>query len=278
MRTRIITAIVAIVALLPVIYFSGTVIFCIALSFISAVAVFELVRCMDLKQWYIMLPTCVIAAILPFLARYVKDIRYFCLFAFICATACFMYLFTLSILSHGKLDITRVATLFSVALYIVSALNSIVYVRDFGEYGKYIYLLIPIGACISDTFAYFTGVFFGKHKLIPEVSPKKTVEGAVGAVVFTSLSFVGFGVLLNLVFDTEANLIFLAIGGFIISVLAQIGDLMMSVIKRHYGIKDFGNIFPGHGGMLDRLDSILAVAVGVAVLCMFTSMTGITIF
>ena len=73
----------------------------------------------------------------------------------------------------------------------------------------------------------------------------------------------------------DANIVFLAISGVILSVIAQIGDLIMSVIKRHYGIKDYGKIFPGHGGMLDRFDSILAVSLGLGVVCMFVTLTGI---
>ena len=93
--------------------------------------------------------------------------------------------------------------------------------------------------------------------------------------MFCALFFVGFGLIVDYFFDCEANVFFLFISGIITSVISQVGDLIMSVIKRHYQIKDFGKIFPGHGGMLDRFDSILAVSLGMAAICMFASMTGL---
>ena len=81
----------------------------------------------------------------------------------------------------------------------------------------------------------------------------------------------------NRAFGGDANFLLLAIGGVAIAVISQIGDLIMSVLKRHYGIKDFGKLFPGHGGMLDRFDSILAVSLGVGVMCMLSSFLGISI-
>jgi phosphatidate cytidylyltransferase len=140
----------------------------------------------------------------------------------------------------------------------------------------FIYLLIFIGAWTTDIFAYFTGFFFGKHKLIEDVSPKKTIEGSVGGTIFCALAFVLTGIIVDAFFEGNANLVFLAISGICISVIAQVGDLIMSVIKRHYGIKDYGKIFPGHGGMLDRFDSILAVSLGVAAMCMVSSVIGIS--
>ena len=150
----------------------------------------------------------------------------------------------------------------------------VVYIRDFGANGKYLYLLIFIGAWVTDIFAYFTGVFFGKHKLIESVSPKKTIEGSIGGTLFCALGFVVMGIVANS-FGCNANFVFLAIGGVIISVISQIGDLIMSVIKRHYGVKDYGRLFPGHGGMLDRLDSILAVSFALSALCMFSELVNI---
>ena len=120
-------------------------------------------------------------------------------------------------------------------------------------------------------------MLFGKHKLIPDVSPKKTVEGSVGGTLFCAVAFVVFGVIMNTWFDTDANFLLLAVGGVFMVVIAQIGDLIMSVIKRHYGIKDYGRIFPGHGEMLDRFDSVLIVSLGLAVMCMLVSLFGINL-
>lgn len=277
MLTRIITSIVAIAVLLPVLYFSDTVVLCVAIAFVGVVSLYEMLKCINIKKLYITAPLYIFALAAPFLVRYLDDLHSFAAIAFICIAAYIIYLFTCSVLSHGEFGISSFGALFTVSLYIIVALNSIVYIRDFGEYGKYIYLLVFLGAWVSDTFAYFTGVFFGKHKLIPDVSPKKTIEGSIGGIVFCSISYVVFGIITDAFFGTDANLVFLAVGGIIMSVISQIGDLIMSVIKRHYGIKDYGKIFPGHGGMLDRFDSILSVSLGVAMMCMFASLTGINI-
>lgn len=115
--------------------------------------------------------------------------------------------------------------------------------------------LVFIFAWGSDTCAYFAGMFFGKHKLIPEISPKKTVEGAVGGVLGT--------VALTLVFARyfqEPNPMYFIPLAMIGSSVSQIGDLFASAVKREFGIKDYGNLIPGHGGILDRFDSILFTA------------------
>ena len=147
------------------------------------------------------------------------------------------------------------------------------YLHDSIEYGKHIYLLTFICAWTTDTFAYFTGRLLGRHKLIPAVSPKKTIEGAIGGVVFCVGATVLFGFIIEKFFnpsgDISANYLVLAISGVAISVISQVGDLIMSLIKRLYGIKDYGKIFPGHGGILDRFDSVMAVSVVLTFICSY---------
>ena len=115
-------------------------------------------------------------------------------------------------------------------------------------------------AWATDTFAFATGKLFGKHKLIPEISPKKTVEGAIGGIVFATLAFLLYGFGVELFTDLTANYLVLAISGAILAVISQIGDLIASLIKREHGVKDYSNLLPGHGGIMDRFDSILAVS------------------
>jgi phosphatidate cytidylyltransferase len=227
------------------------------------------------KKAAIVIPPYLYALVSPFLLRYLESRVTFALIAFIAAALYLLYLFALIVWSHGKLPFGNVLSVYALTVYILAALLSILYVRDFNAAGKYIYLLIFIGAWVTDTFAYFTGVLFGKHKLIEDVSPKKTIEGSVGGILFCAAGCVALGLVTDRFFDQNANLLFLAISGVILSVVSQIGDLIMSVIKRHYGIKDYGKIFPGHGGMLDRFDSILAVSLGLSAICMFVSLTGI---
>lgn len=110
---------------------------------------------------------------------------------------------------------------------------------------------------MTDTFAYFTGRFFGNHKLIPSISPKKTVEGAIGGIIGSIVGCVIFALLFP---QSNVSLYLGVVIGLLGSLVAQIGDLVASAIKRNCYIKDFGKIIPGHGGILDRFDSILFVS------------------
>ena len=277
MLTRIITSIVATAVLIPVLIFSDTVVFPIALAIVAVVSMFEILTCIGMKKRIsLVLPMYVFAAAFPFLMRYMSA-KQTAMIAFLAATLYVIYLFAHVVWSHGAIPFSDGAAFFTLAIYILTAITCIVYVRDFSQGGKYLYLLIFMGAWITDIFAYFTGYFIGKHKLIEDVSPKKTVEGSIGGIVFCALSFAVFGWVVNGFFGQNANVLFLTVSGVIISVISQIGDLIMSVIKRHYKIKDFGQIFPGHGGMLDRFDSILAVALGLAAICVFSTLTNIPI-
>lgn len=122
-------------------------------------------------------------------------------------------------------------------------------------YGRYLILIAVVGPWISDAGAYFTGRFFGRHSLFPNLSPKKTVEGAIGGLVVTML-IVGY--------FTHAFLFFgpveAALWGLAISILSQAGDLFESILKRILDLKDLGRALPGHGGILDRIDSLLFTA------------------
>lgn len=276
MLKRVITSIVAVIILLPFLIFSDTFLFPIGIAAVSLISAYEMAKCMGIdKKLYITVPVYIFALAAPFLIRYVFNLVQFSMVAFIFAVIYLLYLFVIIITSHGKTTFNETLAFYGVEAYILIALTSIVYIRDFDESGKYLYLLIFIGAWITDIFAYFTGFLFGKHKLIEDVSPKKTIEGSIGGIFFCALCYVIFGIVVGHFFNRDVNLVMLAISGVLISVISQIGDLIMSVIKRHYKIKDYGKIFPGHGGVLDRFDSILAVSIGLACICVFVRLTGI---
>ncbi len=122
-------------------------------------------------------------------------------------------------------------------------------------------VIIAFGAAVmTDTFAYFCGRLFGKRKLIPKVSPKKTVEGAIGGLGFGTCTVVLLGVLLQQSFDVYMNPLWYGLLGLILSAMTQIGDLAASLVKRRLGIKDYGHIMGEHGGAMDRLDSVLFIS------------------
>ena len=122
-------------------------------------------------------------------------------------------------------------------------------------------LLFPfVVAFSSDIFAYFVGTFFGKHKLAEEISPQKTVEGSVGGILGALLATILYGLILQVFLRYQVNFLLLGIYGLAGAVISQMGDLSMSFVKRQFNIKDFGSMIPGHGGLLDRFDSVLFTA------------------
>lgn len=264
MKTRIITAIVAILILIPVLIFSGTVIFPIACGLLAVVAVWEMLSCVGLlKKWAVsILSLAGTAAAMTgagILSRMGggedRYLQYLLIFFYV-------YLFvmlTFSVFSKGKILVGDALTAAGMVFYIVFGFASVVLLR-YEPSGGYLYLLIFLSAWITDSGAYFAGVFFGRHKLIPDVSPKKTVEGAIGGVITCILTFVIFGVVVGAISDLTPHYVRLALVGAVVSVVSMIGDLIASLIKRKYGVKDYGKIFPGHGGVMDRFDSVLATA------------------
>ena len=160
--------------------------------------------------------------------------------------------------SHVKLTFDKIAMCLVAALVIPYLLTSLVRIHSL-RLGRH-YIIIPfVMAFMPDTGAYFAGRFFGKHKLAPVISPKKTVEGAVGGVISAVLGMLIYGAVMDLFFHMEVNYIFAAIYGLASAVGSVFGDLCFSVVKRQTGIKDYGNLIPGHGGVLDRFDSMMVV-------------------
>lgn len=151
------------------------------------------------------------------------------------------------------------AALFSGIVYpfLIGAL-----VRLRGMEGGTFYILVAfLISMVADSGAYFIGKAFGRHKLAPVISPKKTVEGAIGGVLFNILGMLLYTLLLNRCFGfTQVNYLFAAIYGLVGAFGSMLGDLTLSVVKRQVGLKDYGNLIPGHGGILDRFDSTMICA------------------
>lgn len=269
MRTRVITAIFIILVTAPLCLFSHTVAWPIFVAAMCVMAVFEMLGCVGTRRKIaVSAPALLMAAVFPFALRY-GGASYDVLQIFMIAMFVYLiYLFAISVFSHGKLVLEDVFASYATVFYIMASFGALVLLRD-RDFGLYLVILTLYGPWISDVFAYFCGRLFGRHKLIPDVSPKKTVEGAVGGVVFCALAAVLYGFILK-TFIGEINSVSyfaLALIGAVIAVISQIGDLIMSHIKRKYGIKDYGFILPGHGGILDRFDSVLGVVPLVVILC-----------
>ena len=269
MLKRIITGIVAIALFVPICiasHFEGwNIVYNIAIAILGAVGVFEMSKCLGYhKNLILTIPMYYIALSLPMLRTIQTGNRSFVSIALILFFATLIYYLAYAMLAKSRkngenVKLGDILTLFALNFYVIGCFSAMLMLRT-GRDGDYMYLLAFLGAWVCDTFAYFVGVFFGKHKLIPKISPKKTVEGSIGGIVFTIGAFALYTFVVNTFFGANLNYIKLCIFGLILAVVSQLGDLIASAIKREYGIKDYGFIFPGHGGVLDRFDSAMLTA------------------
>ena len=163
-----------------------------------------------------------------------------------------------------QIPIIRASYYFLSIVLISGGFHALYYVRM--QLGLSYILYLALATFGSDTGAYFAGVLFGKHKLIPRLSPKKTIEGSIGGIVLGTI----LSVVYAYYFKLPYSLIQLSIISIILTMTSQIGDLTFSSFKRYFNVKDYSQIFPGHGGVLDRFDSLLFNAL---VLCVCLSLT-----
>ena len=169
----------------------------------------------------------------------------------------------IQVVAHNDVRIEQTMLLLGGMFTIVLPIGSLVYIFALPDHGRAYLFLTLIIAWFSDMGAFFAGKLFGKHKLCEVISPKKTIEGFVGGIIAAVLfSLIGAFIYQTAVLGDTVQVVYwqvalIALGVAPVSVL---GDLFCSIIKRHYGIKDFGNILPGHGGVLDRFDSTIFVA------------------
>lgn len=261
MLTRIITGVVAIGIFVPVCIFSHTWVFPIVIGLLCGIGVYEMAKCLKFdKKWFLTIPMYIVAVGLPILRRAVKYNSVFFSYAMFALFGLLIYFLTYTMLKKHKYNVSDIVTLYALCVYVICCFSSMVIIRDSGSNAKYIYLLAFLGAWVCDTFAYFVGKFFGKHKLIPEISPKKTIEGSIGGIVFTIISFAIYCLIIDSIYGVNIGYLRVCVLGLILPIVSQIGDLIASTIKRQYDIKDYGSLFPGHGGVLDRFDSVMLTA------------------
>ena len=261
MLKRIITAVVALAIFVPVLIYSYTWVFPAVIAVLSFVAVYEICDCFGCgTKAYLYIPLFVLAGAAPFLLRYSASHPSFITSLAYALPLIIIFELAVAMLSRGKIRYTDNAGICLFAFYAVYGLAALVILRDV-QFGNYIYLLAFIGAWATDTGAYFAGVLLGKHKLIPEVSPKKTVEGSIGGIIGCCIGFAVWGFIVQAISGCTVYWLILMAYAVAAGVVSQIGDLVASYVKREKGIKDYGFIFPGHGGVMDRFDSVIAVSI-----------------
>ena len=254
MKTRIMTGAVLVVVLAALLLATPTVLTG-AVVVISLVGLYEFYKATGLWSKKAICGVGFLAAILmPFLHKCVGSEFYMPLLYG------FMFLLFLSMLiQHKTVSVTDAAMVIFSVIYVPYFLTNLLYIREL-DCGNVLIWIPFVGAFLTDTCAYFAGVFLGKHKLCPNISPKKTIEGSIGGILGCMGACMLYGYILQSAWGMDVNYLNLAIIGIIMAIVSQIGDLSASIIKRKFGIKDYGKLFPGHGGILDRLDSVIMIA------------------
>ncbi len=262
MRQRLTTAAIALILLFVAMLFFETPMFNLLIGIISALAVYEMLYQTQYVTSKLMVTVSVVfALIFPML-----HLTLFKRFMIATAVAYLMILGIVYLARHEKYMLPQICTAFMVSLLVPVVFSVSIVIRDkFYPDGIFYYILALGGGWLADSGAYFVGSFFGKHKLAPKISPKKTVEGAVGGIITTVLGYLLIGYVYTLIRQylgdaLQISYLMLALSAPVCAIAGILGDLFASVIKRQTGIKDYGNILPGHGGIMDRFDSVLFVS------------------
>ena len=262
MKQRIISSVVGLAILFSVLAFFDTLVLNAAVSIVIVMQIFEILTAAGYqKNSASSLSALAFGALIPFFQTSA--------IVFVLPVVCFFFALVLVCIllkDHETLRVEQIGVIFFFTIAIAFSSNCFVFMRDVmgstvGMYGIFVALA---GAWMSDTGAFFVGIFWGKRKLAPKISPKKTLEGAIGGVIISMISQVIIALIYiqaAAFFGIEVSVRFLPLilVSPILSVLSIVGDLTFSVIKRQFNLKDFGNIMPGHGGALDRFDSLVLI-------------------
>ncbi len=322
MKTRIISAIVGLVILIPV-CFVGDWAFLIGILFLAVVSSIEIVKCVKpskSRSPWLFVGTIIFVCLLtfwPILRELFLSIiessgwkvwtSFTNLYISIIVVIFAIFISFFFVLIDKDTTVGDASFIFTIGIAVALGLQSLLYLRyypivDFYGYtagstmpeasyfnffenfqSSVLLFYVLIGTFMTDIGAYFTGVFFGKHKMNEAVSPKKTWEGFVGGIVFSFIVSFGFAMILAATGNPMLSFLdldhwyLILILSLVMPVIATLGDFVFSSFKRYYGIKDFGNMIPGHGGILDRFDSISFSAMITALLICIFSNGGITL-
>ncbi|HCC34821.1 MAG TPA: hypothetical protein DEQ02_04005 [Ruminococcaceae bacterium] len=265
MKKRIITGAVGIAFFIVVLFFCHTIILNISIAAVSVVALWEVLYSTKyITDNLLLAVSAVFAGVFPFLG-----LPYMQPYVLIIFYGYFLLLFGVMILKREKTVPEQISLVFMMSVVLPLALSTLIYLRDIASYtsfkltredGVFYIILAVMGACVSDAGGYFVGSAIGRHKLAPSISPKKSVEGLIGGIVFNLIFFIAAGCIYQYFYGAKVSFAVITVLAVVSSFLATLGDLAFSVVKRHCHIKDFGSIMPGHGGIMDRFDSLILVA------------------
>jgi len=258
MAKRIIVAVVLMPAMLWIMLVPPPLAWTALVCFISAIAAFELLRAVG--EGKITLPMRVVtiaaAALLPFGSWAGLGTAYVNLLSFVVTAGCFWCAIRAYDEGGVKIGFSHVLACLFGGITIPLALSAQVELRRM-DHGQYLVLLAVLLTFATDAGAYFAGVSLGKHKGVTKVSPNKSVEGYIGGFVSGVVFAIAYGGAASKIANADVNLLPLVLCGLFGALATEVGDLAFSFIKRQYGVKDYGHLLPGHGGMLDRFDSMM---------------------
>lgn len=258
MAKRILVAVVLMPVMLWIMLVPPALAWTALVCFISAMAAFELLRAVggDETTLPMRAVTILAAAMLPFGSWAGWGAAYVNLVSFVVTAVCFWCAIRAYDEGNARIGFFHVLASLFAGVIIPLALSALVELRRM-DHGKYLVLLAVLLTFVTDAGAYFAGVFLGRHRGVTKVSPNKSVEGYIGGFVSGAVFAVLYGLVAEKIDGGSVNLLSLALCGLFGAVATEVGDLAFSFIKRQYGVKDFGHLLPGHGGMLDRFDSML---------------------
>lgn len=254
-RNRILVAVVGVPVIIIVLFLLPHPFTPALMGVLSAIGTYEALRAIGMNHPRIGLYTEILALVIPFWVYFGESRTW----AVLVLLAYLILVFSEGFASHFKVKMERVGGGFFFAVFISYGLSSVVRIGMMELRTSYIFLPIVL-PFVADAAAMLVGMKFGKHQMAPELSPKKTIEGSVGSFLGGVVICIVYGVAFQKIAGVTANYFFLAVYGLLGSAVSQVGDLAFSYVKRTRGIKDYGTIFPGHGGVLDRFDSVIFCA------------------
>ncbi len=265
MKTRIISGAVAVAIAIVLLILHNTFMFNLAIAFLSIVAIFEIFRALKIdekKEYKFLAYACYgyafLDAFMDVFYRngwlvWLNSRFYFGLFI--------IAMMLLYLKFHEQVKHTEVLSMIAATTLITYSFGTLLLMSSSSVSPVFMIVLTLCGAWLADTGAYFAGTFFGKTPLCPNISPKKTVEGLIGGVISNGVLFLIIGLFYGVIFDKASlDFVMLFVAGMGCALVGLLGDLTASMLKRQCGIKDYGKIMPGHGGIMDRFDSVLFVA------------------
>jgi len=258
MKTRVITAAVLLCAFIPLLFLLPSIYVTIVFAALCAVGAWELLyETKSVPKHPFLYLSCAAAFCVPFTASSAEAGLWPFLgvaFAYLIAAFC------CAVFDHQKITYACIGKGFFAALVAPFLFSAFLRILTVPETGKYMVLMPWVTVWVCDSMALFVGKAIGKHKLAPYVSPKKTIEGSIGGLVGGVVAMIVYVLVMWYGFQQNFDFAPAIIFGLLGAAVGQLGDLALSVIKRESGIKDYGKLFPGHGGVWDRFDSILFAA------------------